>query len=127
MQIEIERQRVEIFRRRVDALVEVFGQNAVVNAESKVDVAYFKTYVRRIYFELQRKVVLPQERNVAFVGVEFDKLVWGNLLARQHTHQSRDERFGKVDFDTRVADAEIGHDAAEHVADDVHDSAVRAR
>ena len=119
-QIEIERERVEIFRSRVDALIEVARQHAAVCSEIELDAADFKSDVYGIDLELKRKIILPRKSDVAFVGVEFDKFVRIDLLACEHAHERCDESLCEVDFHAALINADVGDKTAQNRADGAH-------
>ena len=91
-EIEVERQRVEVFDRRVNSRVEIFGKNSALFAESKVDFAYFNTDIngRNLCVESDIVIVLPRQSKITSVRIEFDEFLGVDLLACKHLNERDD-------------------------------------
>jgi len=125
-QIEIERECVEIFRSRVDTLIEVARQNAFVCAEIELDTADFKSDISRIDLEFECEIILPCERKITFVRIELDEIFRIDLFAGKHAHERCDESLCKVDFYAALINADVGDKTAQNRADGVQKRATLA-
>ena len=126
---DVERKRIEIFGSRINGAVEIVGHNAVLFAESEIDLRDFQAEIHGIDLEIESKIVLPRKSKIASVGIELDKLVGIDFLSGKHLYKRYDKSFRKVDLHALRVNADITDNSAEHRAEHAHkiDAAVIRR
>ncbi len=121
-EVDVERERVEIFRRRVDGRIEIFGQYSVLFAQRKFYGTEFESDIYGVYLKIEIEfiIVLPSKRNITVVRIEFDESFGIDLLACEHLHEGCNKSFGKVDLYAFGVQTDVTYDAAEHFAENAH-------